>query len=749
MIPLCFPQEATLVHDDGTITTCLPFSPERREDGQTVLDTKRIYLVLEETLRGIAADCLRSGSPQPTQLSADIFNILPKKPVHVSECLAGRAPAVRDQIRICLMNGGGGGLGDGIMFAPALGILAKRLHELTGATAIMDVLTMLPLRTSCVLGGIPHVSVKPLPISLADYMAYDAYVDFSGMLLDPTFASTHMTDFVLQRMGFDPGSIADEEKEPFLTLLPEAPPEVQAFLAMARAAAGERPLVAIIFKSSYSRSMPDDQAAALILEVSENHLPVVLMDDADQAAAFIQGFNLSGKVIDLSPASRSFANYFHLLAGLDAIVSVDTSAVHIGAALRKPTVGLFNSIDSATRIKYSPTVRGIQLNYEGRRCKAPCGLSKSRAYVEGQLSTGARVRLECGYACDEAVDKDAILAEAMQSLREIKATDDVRVRQEQIRRRMVDRLHARLAPCWSALSARDVIARLETVMDEATLSAVQCPICGSRSQHTYEGRVEGNIRRYSCGTCQGCFALRGRDVVSLEIGDESIFSMPLREEMECIGSILKAVITTQGRAIVFAGTKWRSAVDQWTSDYPRITLAEWPLGQETSASVTTLDGSEYDAIISLGPIDGAAYPQETLSPMLRALRPGGIVMLLSRNRQTFEQGITNRSAECWPQAGWTALTHRQFYRHLGLEPLWVGTTPIDREALRQTAGTLPPLRIQPPSRSELVIQLEGSELAGYVGNFLAHVLRSVVGYGRFLISLARKANEGSSDVGAK
>jgi ADP-heptose:LPS heptosyltransferase len=47
------------------------------------------------------------------------------------------------------------------------------------------------------------------------------------------------------------------------------------------------------------------------------------------------------------------------IAGMvDCIVSPDTSLVHIGAALRKPTAGVFFSIDPDLRVRHMPTVRG-------------------------------------------------------------------------------------------------------------------------------------------------------------------------------------------------------------------------------------------------------------------------------------------------------------------------------------------------------------------------------------------------------
>jgi hypothetical protein len=734
MIPVYFSQQTTLGYDDGTTQTLLPLTSEHRE-GHIVFDSNRVYLALEETLQRLRADCLRSGKPQPTILSHDIFKSLPKKLRHVSDYLSGRVSDVGAEVRICLINGGGGGLGDGILFAPALAILANRLRQQTGAIVALDVFSMLPLRSASVLTGMPCVRVKPLPLSLAAFMAYDAYVDFSGMLQDVTFATTHMTDFALQRMGIDPTTVAAEDKEPFLALPPVVPAEVQASLAMARAAAKDRALVAVIFKSSYTRSMPEEQAATLIRQLAEAHLPVLLMSDTEQAEAFRNQFNLQDRVLDLSPASHSFTNYMSLLAGLDAIVTVDTSAVHIGAALRKPTVGLFNSIDKALRIAYSPTVRGIQLTYQGRHCRAPCGLSKSLAFVEGELPTGSRVRLECGYACAEAVDKEAILAETVRSLNELTATDDLQSRQQQIRQTMIDRLHAHPAPCWATLAAPNVVTALNIVMQETSLTEMRCPMCGSPPPHAFQGHLHEHTRLYYCGACRGGFARRQGAVASSETDQPSATPLLSQEEKIRISALLKAVIPAQGHCLVFASERWRSMVNQWFSDPTQLTLMEWPVHQGKAPGA---DAPDCNAIIVLHPIDDETNPAETLARLLMHLNPGGVVMLLSRNRQALQRVVPKSRLVAQDRSGWTERTHRQFYRRLGLAPLWIGTTPVPREMLQHVADALPPLHIQPPSHRDLVVRLDGPELSGYVGNFMADVLRPIEGYGRFVLSLARK-----------
>ena len=470
MILVCVSKDLSFGTEAGTNLTLLPFVPAAREDGTLVLDPSRVYLALEETVQALTGVTMQQGMPQPIRLAGALLEQLPRRPQPLAALL--RNPP-RRQVRICLINGGGGGLGDGILSAPAFTVLGKRLHAATGAEPILVAYSMLPQRTGAVLAGVPGLTVRPMPFSLAEFLGYDAVADLSGMLDDPLFHQTHMTDFVLARLGIDPTEVPDAEKTPFLRLSRAVPDEVARGLGRAYAVAAGKPLVAVIFLSSYTRSLPEDKAARLLRRLAgADCQPVLLFPEDHSVEAFMARHELHGVAVDCSAASRTFLDYFLLLAGMDAIVTVDTSAVHVGAALGKPTVALFNSINMEYRIRYSPTVHGIQLAYQGRSCTAPCGLSKSRAFIQGRLPDGKPFRLECGYACDEAVEREAILDAAALAISRIDMTGDVAEQYEKIRQQMADRFHASSAPCWDSLSEDEVVRSLIALMEAAEDAAM-------------------------------------------------------------------------------------------------------------------------------------------------------------------------------------------------------------------------------------------------------------------------------------
>jgi len=380
----------------------------------------------------------------------------------VVELLA--APWEGGPVSVCLFNGAGGGLGDAIMAGAAIRCLAERLCEHTGSWPLIDVLSVFPDRSREGLAGMPGVRVLPLCLTVAQLAQYHALADCSGILLDPDFNRRHMTDCFLRHYGLDPNTVAPEAKAPRLE--PPAPsPVVQGAVAAARERADGRRLVVLVFRATITRSMPDALAARLLgMLWDAGWQPVIFFDAPAEAARFLQAFGLEESVIDLSPASINMQAYIGLLHAMDAIVSVDTSAVHIGAALRKPVVGIFNSIAKELRIQYSPTVTGIQIAYQGRTCVAPCGRSKGGAEIRGTLADGTPFGWRFGYACDEAVDSVAILDAAKEKVRGIDFARPVGPQLDAIRQEVAAAFAAgQRAPCWERLDLEAVVAALPAV----------------------------------------------------------------------------------------------------------------------------------------------------------------------------------------------------------------------------------------------------------------------------------------------
>ncbi|MCK5218659.1 hypothetical protein KAR10_04005, partial [bacterium] len=249
-------------------------------------------------------------------------------------------------------------------------------------------------------------------------------------------------------------------KNPCFRQLNPPPATVKMALAQARHAAGSRPLTAVIFIATKTRSMPDDLAAQIAREMMPDCQPVIVMPSGLDSKAFLRKHNLQKTALDMSPVSNDFAHYIAILAGMDAIVSVDTSAVHIGAALRKPTIGIFSSIDHRLRVRYSSTVHPIQLCYSGRECHAPCGLSKNRYHFQTMLTNGRQIYWDFGYSCDEAFDRQEMTAWLDGKLQRLDLQGDTERQLQDIRRAASECFTKEPAPCWKTLNVPEIIKML-------------------------------------------------------------------------------------------------------------------------------------------------------------------------------------------------------------------------------------------------------------------------------------------------
>jgi len=741
MILAYCPQEINARLDNGKFLRLLSFKPTP-VNSKTSWDLRRVYLGLEEAFVSLIRDCGHAKIPPPVLLSPDFLQCAPRRPQPLQEFLLQDA-VQKETVSVCLINGGGGGLGDGIMFAPALEILAEKLAKKCGAKIQLDVFTMLPERTGSVLGHLPYVSVRSLPMPVSEFIAYDAYADFSDLLSDDYFKTNHMTDYALHHMGIPPGEIAASEKEPFLPDPVKATGEVAAALALARRSAADKLLVAFIFRSSYARTMSEEKAAEILASLAEQYQPVILMAPPFSGIDFIRRYDLQDRVLDLSSSSGSFANYMALLAGMDAIVSVDTSAVHIGGALGKPTVGIFNSIRKELRIKYSPTVQGIQLDYEGGTCHGPCGISKSGAFVKGKLPDGRPFRLDFGYPCDEAVDKDTILSQVIEEVEGIDPNADLDKELEAIRRKADGSFSAKSAPCWESLKVSDIMSALAEALARARSHTDEfpCPVCNDVGRHRRFARIFGRIRFY-CESCQADF-FKEKEVDGPPVASSgTLLPLPHVEERKFVQQIFQQ--TPDGNSVLWIET----GLDGWDDFWQE---GSFPQGFQ-KVNWRHLDAAHFediDFVVVLGVLEILSAPREFIRYLLQKMgrrRPLFCFLTVNKNGFWPEGDEGGSGSELSSVAGWSVQTHKHFLKETGFESVWASTTPVWEGLFHPFLVKQPPLLIQPPGLNGTTIQLAAKELAAPFYSYLSGVSGNGPEGGRFFVSLDQPGRLGSSEL---
>lgn len=734
MIAAYFPQPVRLTSDDGGVCRLRGYDPQAEGAGSG-WDLARIYLLLDETLEGASRDCRKLGLTPPVPVQSDFLARIPGWPVALGDFLGRGEQNAKDGLKVALLNGGGGGLGDGIMFGPALEILARRLADQVGGRIVLDVYSSLPVRTHAVLRGIPSVRVRTLPVSLHDFFQYDAQLDFSGMLHDDLYLSAHMTDFVLARMGIDPQTVADLEKEPVLRLGRRPDPLLTMALEQARREARGKRMVAVIFQSARVRTMPEERAADLLRFLGNDYQPVIIMPPHGDSRLFLQTYGLGEAVVDLSRFSRDFAAYMGLLAGMDAIVSVDTSAVHIGGALGKPTVGIFNSIAMEQRIRYSPTVVGIQLAYRGKGCAAPCGRSKGAAFIEGNVPGRGAVRLEFGYACDEAVDKEALLKEVACELARIDPAADVDGQLNRIHASFRERFIRHSPPCWDGLRSEKVGAALTEAfgLAERFYPSFACPVCGHGESHLPCDRREQRMR-FACRICGADFFANLAESAEIDMAAGGLF---LPDKAQCDRFAMLLALARQERCLIV-----ETAIADWDDRWCPADLA----AKADRLAVTDTPPArqhEYDCIIAPGVLDLLPAPGALFAGLVRALNEDGLLFLVTMNRHCLAEEVADRTGlakSYLPGPGWHPEALEGMCRKLGCRLHWCGVSSLSWPEVTGALGTMAPLTICPPDLDKVRIQLSGEELSLPVQRYLKPALETI-DRGRYCFAVVGKGTQ--------
>lgn len=177
--------------------------------------------------------------------------------------------------------------------------------------------------------------------SLLEFAKYDAYFDFTGLLALPKFSEMIINDWYLWWAGLDPQAIDPLAKRNTLNMRYSDWRAVNDHVGQI---AGQKVLFNP-FASVPLRSMPAKRAESLLLKLLD------VMPDTQ----FIIDRPLKvthARLHDLSKVINSPGKFGALCAQMDAIISVDTFALHAADAASVPTLGLFSTLEPSAYAYY-------------------------------------------------------------------------------------------------------------------------------------------------------------------------------------------------------------------------------------------------------------------------------------------------------------------------------------------------------------------------------------------------------------
>lgn len=201
--------------------------------------------------------------------------------------------------------------------------------------------------------GLVH-RLRCLPVSLAQFASYDAYLDLSA---DHVRSDVPWIDGCLEEIAIRPSEIPDEWKRSRVTVDSTIAESVAPAIRAAREAG--RPLLLVHpLASARIRSMPPRVVQALL---------TALLEQTEYTVAFAVSAPFAHeRIADWSHAAETFDHLVALISNVDCFISVDTSVYHVADAFNVPGVVLFTSIPPDRRIRYYPYIEGVHVQPENR-----------------------------------------------------------------------------------------------------------------------------------------------------------------------------------------------------------------------------------------------------------------------------------------------------------------------------------------------------------------------------------------------
>ncbi|HDM75376.1 MAG TPA: hypothetical protein ENG51_02780 [Deltaproteobacteria bacterium] len=253
----------------------------------------------------------------------------------------------------------GGGIGDLILLLPALRMLRNRLPKNVKVT----------LATFCdrfaLFEGMDEIDeIITLPARMTNIVGMNYYIEFSERL--DLFGSLHMTDYYLTILGIDPEKVKPFLKQPDISKRVTKSEKISEWYRELR-----RHWKKVIYVNIGATDIIRRLPPSLISKVATALPDVAFVVPSE---VHVENRRKPSNVFALE-TGYSLRAYISAIYYSDGVLSSDSSAYHLAAALNKPAVALFGPICSKLRSRYYPTVISLDADYRGQICSSPCGLN--------------------------------------------------------------------------------------------------------------------------------------------------------------------------------------------------------------------------------------------------------------------------------------------------------------------------------------------------------------------------------------
>lgn len=282
--------------------------------------------------------------------------------------------------RVLIMRNGG--IGDHILFLPALGVFREILPDNS------EIWLSTQKEKHPIFYNNDNINkLYPMPLRLDTLLNADYLVDFSGRSDSYEFTHLHMTDYFLNFLQIDYSKI--KNKAPKMEWDRRRSHNIFNLFEVARKENPLKPTVLLNWKASNSlRDLPPDKLLFLVKSFKDVLFVVAQPEKfAEDTGKIVEKYG--NNIFDCSSDMTSFEDYVAAIANCDAVVSTDTATGHLAEALGKSSLTIFGPISDDLRIRYYNKAYAIRAEYSGKTCRSPCGLSKSKGGCPESLLIGS------------------------------------------------------------------------------------------------------------------------------------------------------------------------------------------------------------------------------------------------------------------------------------------------------------------------------------------------------------------------
>lgn len=330
------------------------------------MPVEKIFVTTPSDLKRLTDQCKLQGTKTEVLKCLNPTSIVEHEnfPVDVGfkENLEKAYATFKDQkkVTVAVMNAMSNAFGDHLIGCNAFGVFKKKLKETyPDKEFVFNFFQLNPLRHAPITRQWKEEinTVGNMPARLDVFINHDAYIDLGGLILFQKFNDMAMTDFFLHALSVDLNTVTNEEKRLKFDLDPKSKHIMGILDEYIRKRADGRPVMLMHTKSTTPiRSMTDKKAKKLIKDIiSKSDYFVISTSDVKMK---------HDRYMNITKFSQTINDFAAIISNVDAIVTVDTSTVHLADCFSKPTLSYFTCVDPKYRTPYYPFNKSVMLEKE-------------------------------------------------------------------------------------------------------------------------------------------------------------------------------------------------------------------------------------------------------------------------------------------------------------------------------------------------------------------------------------------------